>query len=108
MKKLVLQFVELVFSVFTRANDVISGKVVTVIDGGTLELIAEDHVTYKIMLHGIDCSEMRQEYGDKARRYLEKLLLDKAVSVELMGKDRWGTRLGVIILEGETDREMNY
>ena len=30
MKKLVLQFVELVFSVFTRANDVISGKVVAV------------------------------------------------------------------------------
>ncbi len=103
MKKIVLVFFGLLVSVFAWSNDVISGKVVTVIDGNTVEVMSEDNETYKIMLHGIDCPELRQEYGDKAKRFLEKLLLDKLVSVELKGKDRLGTRLGVIIIDGETD-----
>ena len=96
-------FAGLLVSIFAWANEIISGKVVTVIDGNTVEVIAADHSTYKIMLHGIDCPELGQDYGDKAKRYLEKLLLAKPVTVEVKGKDRSGTRIGVIILDGETD-----
>ena len=96
-------FAGLLISCFAWSTDVIIGKVVTVIDGNTVEVVAEDHSTYKILLHGIDCPELGQDYGDKAKRYLEKLLLDKPVTVELKGKDRWGTRLGVIIIDGEID-----
>lgn len=103
MRERVLFFAGLVISVSSLANDLISGKVVTVIDGNTVEVVGEDKETYKIMLHGIDCPELGQDYGEKAKRFLEKLLLDKAVNVELKGKDRWGTRLGVIIINGETD-----
>jgi len=96
-------FAGLLISCFAWSNEVISGKVVTVIDGNTIEVVAEDNSTYKIMLHGIDCPELGQDYGDKAKRFLEKLLLDRAVTVELKGKDRWGTRQGVIIIDGEID-----
>jgi endonuclease YncB( thermonuclease family) len=31
------------------------------------------------------------------------MILDKKVVVKVQGKDRWGNRLGVILIEGKTD-----
>jgi endonuclease YncB( thermonuclease family) len=93
----------LLISIFAWSNEVISCKVMTVIDGNTVVVSLEDQSTYKIALYGIDCPELGQDYGEKAKRYLEKLLLNRPVTVEMKGKDRWGTRLGVIIMEGGTD-----
>jgi micrococcal nuclease len=103
MNRVMIFFAALTLSIAGRATEIISGTVVSVIDGNTVELVAEDRSTYKVMLHGIDCPELGQDFGDKAKRYLEKLLLDKTVSVELKGKDRWGTRLGIIVIDGEID-----
>jgi micrococcal nuclease len=94
----------LLSSVILRA-EVIAGKVVTVIDGNTLEIFTPENETYKILLFGIDCPELGQEYGEKAKRFLEKLILNKEVSVEIQGKDRWGNRLGIILIEGVDPRE---
>lgn len=102
MKRIVFVMAGVLCSIFGTA-EVISGRVVTVIDGNTVEIVAEDNETYKIQLHGIDCPELGQQYGEKAKRLLEKLLLEKSVSVQMKGKDRWGTRLGVIIIDGEVD-----
>jgi endonuclease YncB( thermonuclease family) len=103
MKGGVFVFAGLLISIFAGSNEVISGKVMSVIDGNTVVVITEDQSTYKIMLHGIDCPELGQDYGDVAKRFLERLLLDKPVTAEMKGKDRWGTRLGVIIIDGDTD-----
>lgn len=103
MKKLTLVALGLIVSVFGLANDLMSGKVVTVIDGNTVELIADDNETYKIMLSGIDSPELGQDYGDKAKQFLESLLLEKSVTVDVKGKDRYGIRHGVVIIDGETD-----
>jgi endonuclease YncB( thermonuclease family) len=103
MKKLLCVIAGLLVSTCLFPKEVLSGKIVTVIDGNTVELVAEDNETYKIKLHGIDCPQLGQEYGDKAKRYLERLLLDRPVSVEMKGKDRWGTRLGIVIIDGEVD-----
>ncbi len=93
----------LLIPMFAWSNEVISGNVMTVVDGNTVVVILEDQSTYKIVLYGIDCPELGQDYGDAARRYLEKLLLDRTVTVEMKGKDRRGTRLGVVIPEGGAD-----
>ena len=81
----------------------IAGKVVTVLDGNTIEVITEDNETYKILLHGIDCPELGQEFGITAKELLEKLVFDKEVQVKVQGKDRWGNRLGIILVNGEED-----
>lgn len=94
----------LLSSVMLRA-ELIAGKVVTVIDGNTLEVFTPENETYKVLLFGIDCPELGQEYGEKAKQYLEKLILNKEVSVEIQGKDRWGNRLGIILIEGVDPRE---
>jgi len=90
-------------SVSLIANEELSGKVIAVIDGNTIEVITRENETYKILLHGIDCPELEQDFGDKAKKYLEKLLLNKSISVTIQGKDRLGNRLGVIIVEGTED-----
>ncbi len=105
MKSAGVLILGLLMSSVLWAEEMISGKVVTVIDGNTLEVYTNDNETYKILLYGIDSPELGQEYGDKAKRFLEKLILEKNVSVQIQGKDRWGNRLGIILIDGEDPRE---
>jgi endonuclease YncB( thermonuclease family) len=101
--KAILMCLGMLVSVSLFATEELSGKVLTVIDGNTIEIVTAENETYKILLHGIDCPELEQEYGDKAKRHLEKLILNKSISVTIQGKDRLGNRLGVVIIEGTED-----
>jgi len=85
------------------AGNVLNGKVTGVIDGNTFEMLTEDNESYKIMLYGIDCPELGQEFSDKAKKSLEKMILNKKVTVNIQGKDRWGNRLGIALIEGTID-----
>jgi endonuclease YncB( thermonuclease family) len=105
MKSVVMGILVFLFPACLLATDLISGKVITVIDGNTLEVYTSDNETYKIFLFGIDSPELEQEYGDKAKRFLAKLILDKNVEVQIQGKDRLGNRLGIIWIDGEDPRE---
>lgn len=80
-----------------------TGKVISVIDGNTLEVLSSDNQTQTILLAGIDSPELNQEYGDKAMKMLEKLSLDKKVMVRFTGKDRKGQNLGEVLIEGKLD-----
>lgn len=84
-----------------HAQDELSGKVVAVVDGNTIEVLTGGNETYKIAFAGIDSPELTQEYGDKAKKFLEKLAGEKEVVFELKGKDRWGNYLALVLLEGE-------
>lgn len=75
----------------------------TVLDGNTIEVASVDGDSYKILLFGIDCPELEQEYGEKAKKLLEKMVLNRDVTIEIQGKDRWGNRLGVVSFPGEAD-----
>jgi micrococcal nuclease len=103
MKAVMMMCLGMLVSVSLFANEELSGKVATVIDGNTIEIVTPENETYKILLHGIDCPELEQEYGDKAKKYLEKLLLNKSISVAIQGKDRLGNRLGVVLVDGTDD-----
>ncbi|SRR5258706_12635160 len=102
MKKLLMLCAGLILGTNGFAED-LAGKVMTVIDGNTFEIITNDNESYKIMLYGIDCPELGQDFGDKAKKFLKKMILDKNVNVKIQGKDRWGNRLGVILIDGKTD-----
>jgi micrococcal nuclease len=105
MKSIEFALLGLLLSSMVLKAEVISGKVVAVIDGNTLEIFTPDNETYKILLYGIDCPELGQEYGERAKMFLEKLVLNKSVNAEIQGKDRWGNRLAVVLIEGKDPRE---
>ncbi|MBS1680283.1 MAG: thermonuclease family protein [Bacteroidetes bacterium] len=103
MKKSICFSVVMAVSWFAFAENQITGKVISVIDGNTVEIIAQDNESYKIRLFGIDCPEMGQEFGEHAKAFLQKMILNKNVNVHIQGKDRWGNNLGVILVDGKTD-----
>ncbi|HLT80505.1 MAG TPA: thermonuclease family protein [Cyclobacteriaceae bacterium] len=89
----------------SRANSVkIMGTVTTVVDGNTLEVNTSEG-PMKILLYGIDCPELGQAYGDAAKARLEKLLLNRQVTVDLVSRDRRGNHYGLVFTEvGEDPR----
>lgn len=87
----------------TLADD-IAAKVTAVIDGNTVEVVNAANEKMKVLLAGIDCPELGQDYGDKAKQYLEKILLRKQVTVTLQGKDRHGNNLGVVMVGDDDPR----
>ncbi|HEU5292411.1 MAG TPA: thermonuclease family protein, partial [Cyclobacteriaceae bacterium] len=52
---------------------------------------------------GIDSPELGQAYGDHAKDHLEKLTLQKKVTVTFTGKDRKGNQLATVMLRGGVD-----
>jgi micrococcal nuclease len=102
MKKGMIVFLLIAsFSVF--AGEEISGKVKSVIDGNTVEIEGQNNEIQIVLLVGIDCPELNQEYGEQAKSFLEKLALGKKVTFTITGKDRWGKQLAVVMLNGKTD-----
>ncbi|MBS1976085.1 MAG: thermonuclease family protein [Bacteroidetes bacterium] len=81
----------------------IQGKVTAIIDGKTVEVAALDGDRYKVSLSGIDTPEAGQNYAEQARIFLEKLMMNKKVSIKLEGKDRLGNTMGKIYLTDGTD-----
>jgi micrococcal nuclease len=102
MKKMMLVSAGLLFSLVVLASEEILGRVTSVIDGNTVEVMGADNETYKIMLLGIDSPELEQQYGDVAKQYLEKLVMDKEVRVQVTGKNRYGVRQAIVTV-GEID-----
>jgi micrococcal nuclease len=85
-------------------NGSITGKVISVIDGNTIEVLTSDNQKEKFLLAGVDSPELTQEYGERAKKFLEKLVLEREVKVTVQGKDRWGSYLAVIVLvKGDVD-----
>ena len=84
-------------------NGGISGKVIAVTDGNTIEVSTSDNEVLKILLADIDSPELGQEFGDEAKKFLEKEVLKKNVVVQLQGKDRHGNHLAIVLINGKAD-----
>lgn len=104
MKALVLIILTACIQITGFSNDVLTARVVAVIDGNTVEIVGEDNETRQIILAGIDSPELTQEYGEKAKKFLEKIALEKNVTVQITGKDRKGTAIGIITIEDKDPR----
>lgn len=101
MKRWGLIFVSL-FSGIAMALNPITGKVVSVIDGNTLVVMSGGE-TYQVVLRDVDSPEPGQPFAEEAKAHLEKALLNKHITLELSGKDRWGNYVGVVYINASTD-----
>jgi len=103
MRKTLILMVLVAGTACAQASEV-TARVVSVIDGNTLEIVGNDNEKQKILLAGIDSPELTQEYGEKARKFLEKMTLEKTVTVQITGKDRTGTPLAIVMIENKDAR----
>lgn len=81
----------------------VAGKVVSVIDGNTIEFLTSDNETFRFVFAGIDCPELNQEFGDEAKKHLEKILKGKVVTLVVQSRDRLGNHVGTVKLSKDED-----
>ena len=91
----------------TRAKppDHISGKVIAVKDGDTIELLYEGR-PLTIRLKHIDCPELNgsQPFGAAAKRFTSNLCFGKTVQVMHHNEfDRYGRLIGIVINEKQVN-----
>ncbi len=74
-----------------------TGRVVGVSDGDTITVM-HNGKGERIRLHGIDCPEKRQAFGNRAKQFTSKLAFGKTVTVQVVDRDRYGRTVGVVLL----------
>lgn len=80
-------------------DDEISGKVVGIIDGDTLDVLTEDRMKIRIRLNGIDAPETGQPFGKNAKQYLSDTIGGMSVRIVSHEKDRYGRTIGDVFFE---------
>jgi endonuclease YncB( thermonuclease family) len=80
---------------FSASN--LTGNVVGISDGDTITVLV-DQRPIKIRLHGIDCPEHGQPFGQKAKQFTSDLAFKKTVTVRQVDKDKYGRIVGDITL----------
>ena len=104
MKKLLALIFGLGMMVTAFANGrEIKGQVTEIQDGNTLTVKSVENELYTVVLFGIDCPELDQKYGSKAKKCLERLMKNQKVTVQVIGKDRLGNYLGVVTTDKNLD-----
>ncbi len=74
-----------------------TGRVVGVSDGDTITVL-HDGKGERIRLHGIDCPEKRQAFGNRAKQFTSKLVFGETVTVEVVDRDRYGRTVAEVLL----------
>jgi endonuclease YncB( thermonuclease family) len=92
-------FALLLFSLLLGCNqetsDAFDGKVVSIADGDTFTMLTPDNKQVKVRLHGIDCPERAQPFGNVARQKLSDLAFGQQVQIDEMDKDRYGRTVAI-------------
>ncbi len=109
MRRIYLSFLIIcllfLFSVGLFAVEHISGKVVGITDGDTIDVL-HDGNEVTVRLHGIDTPEKDQPFGTQAKRFTASMVMGCNVSVEIVDVDRYGRLVGVV-RKTRDGRELN-
>lgn len=75
----------------------ISGKVISVIDGDTIDLLHNGR-PLRIRLNGIDAPEQGQPNGHRAKQFVQELAAAQLVTVKVFDTDKYGRSVGDVFL----------
>ena len=88
-----------------RAENRLSGTVVSVMDGDTLGIRTPNRAFVKVRLYGIDAPEHGQAYGNKAKKALSCLVFKKNVSIVVKDIDTYKRVVGIVWTQGRNINE---
>jgi len=74
-----------------------AGVVVKIHDGDTISVVRRGHAE-EVRLAGIDCPELRQAFGPRAKNFTSQLASGQMVTVRVQGTDDRGRHLAVVVL----------
>ncbi len=81
------------------------GRVITVVDGDTADVLLTSKRTIRVRFDGIDCPESGEPFSQQARTFTRVLMFSKDVTVEGKEIDRYG-RLVARVKVGTTDSSL--
>ena len=81
----------------SRTNEEVNAPVIGISDGDTIKVL-QDGVSKRIRLWGIDCPEMKQAFGTRAKQFTGDLAFGKTVTLRVHDVDRYGRQVAEIIL----------
>lgn len=85
---------------FSASADV-SGRVVRVLDGDTVEILETGNRVTRVRLAGIDAPEKSQPFGQRSRQALSSMVAQRTVTVTGGDTDRYGRLLGTVWLDAK-------
>lgn len=77
-----------------------TGKVVRITDGDTVTVLSISKVQHKVRLTGIDAPEKKQPFGTRSKQSLSNMVFSKTVTVRTDKNDRYGRKLGKVLING--------
>ena len=83
----------------------LTGKVVGIADGDSFTLLTDSLTQIKIRLHGVDCPEKNQAFGQKAKEFTSDFIFGKRVRVKVTDIDRYNRVIGIVTLR--TGKNLN-
>lgn len=93
-------FIILCFTAFTANSEPVSGRIVGITDGDTVQLMTSTRELLKIRLSGIDAPEKSQPFGEKSKQALSSCCFNKDAVVESYKEDRYGRVVGKVLIDG--------
>jgi micrococcal nuclease len=91
-----------IFTLFGVAHaETITGKVIGVTDGDTIDVIDATKTTRRIRLGGIDAPEKAQPFGHRSKQHLSDLVFGKQVEVQSHKKDDFERAVGKVLVNGK-------
>lgn len=99
MKYGLVTFMLAVLSLGVHAETLV-GRVVGLADGDTVTVLDAQNTQHKIRLAGIDAPEKGMPFGNVSKQALSGLVFDKSVQVDWHKLDRYGRKVGKVLIEG--------
>jgi endonuclease YncB( thermonuclease family) len=81
----------------------VTAKCISVVDGDTINVSVAGGPKQKVILYGVDCPEMAQDFGQNARQFTDQCCFRKDVSIDVKGKDPSGRLIATVYLADGTN-----
>lgn len=99
-------FVLLLITISLTSFSQYKGKITKVYDGNTFWVKMENGDIDSVKFWGVDCPELKQQYGVAAREHLENQI-HRLIDIEYKGRDKNNYILGIITYKNKKGDEIN-
>jgi endonuclease YncB( thermonuclease family) len=96
---ILLLLISLTLATTALSNDLIAARVISVTDGDNLTVIGSDNKQVLIRLHGLDCPELAQSFGENAKEFTSNLCFGKIIMYRMIGIDRFDRTIAAVFLD---------
>ncbi len=93
--------ISLIAPSFSAAAETVTGKVIGVSDGDTIDVLDNSKTTHRVRLAGIDAPEKAQPFGQRSKQHLSDSVFGKQVEVATGKTDRYGRTVGKVLVNGK-------